>query len=554
MSITNSNPFSFLNKAKVQAQEIFDQFIEYMTSVYKQSGKVFSISSAYGMLMHAFSQISNMILYYLEDSITELNMNTASRASSIQGLAVLSGHEVTRPISSTGEISISLVSNPTITGNQILIPRYSRIKCLNNNVIYLLDLVEEDIRISLGATNSLKCKVIQGEIQTQIFTSDGKSLQSYFVQERGFNFIENFFVRVYVNGTEWKKFDSIHDIPKDYNGFKVRTSIGGGIDIFFGNSSFGKIPPLGAEIKIQYLRSAGESGDIREGESVYFQWLDTAYSLYGEEIDLNEITSVRISKPIMFGANAENISLTKVLAPNVSRSFVLANPINYVTFLMKYNFFSVIDAYNSFDDEYLDDDNVIYLFLIPDIKKRLTDGENYFTVPQKFFTLTDNEKQKVDDVIEDSGSKIVTSVVKIVDPIVSRFVLNVSLVTFIGYNTETIREKIIQAASDYFLNNKRRDRIPQSDLIKIFEAVEGVDSVNVNFISENDENLLKSDILTTPLEIDEFGDIIIGRETLPLIRGGWSDRNGIFYYDGLFSEKPCSLNIFFKKITQKRLV
>ena len=143
----------------------------------------------------------------------------------------------------------------------------------------------------------------------------------------------------------------------------------------------------------------------------------------------------------------------------------------------------MINAFTTFDDAYLDDDNVIYLFLIPDITKRMTDGENYFTVAQKFFSLSDYEKMKVLKLIEDSGSKIVTTVVKIVDPIITKYVMNVSLVTYEGFSTITIREKIVDEVSNYFLTNDRTDRIPKSDLIRIIENVEGVDSVNVSFIS-----------------------------------------------------------------------
>jgi hypothetical protein len=534
----------------VESNALFEQIQLYMQEKYQQAGKVFSISSAYGQIIHALSQISNMILFYIEDAITELNIYSASRTSSIQGLARLAGHNITRSISSTGEVQISLISNPQVNGNQILIPRYTRLRCINNSVTYLINFPESDIRIPFGSKVPVYSAVIQGELQNQVYTANGEILQSYSIQERSFNFIENFFTKVYVNGVEWKKYDSLYDIPKDYEGFVAKTGISGGLDIYFGNGAFGKVPTLGSSITIEYIRSAGSGGNLREGQEVYFQWLDSGYSVFGEEIDLNEITTVKMSKVISFGANSEDIELTKLLAPKTSRSYVFATPENYRVFLEKFNYFSVIDAFTTYDDQYLDDDNIIYLFLIPDITKRMTDGENYFTVPITFFTLTEQEQEKVVNLIEDSGSKIVTTVVKILDPIITKYVLNVSLVTYEGYSTMSIREKVVQAVSDYFLQNKRTDRIPKSDLIRVIEAVEGVDSVNVSFISELNEQKLNS---TDPLiGLDEFGDIIIGRDELPLIRGGWKDKNGLYYEDGLSTDKPCSLNISFKKVSVKQ--
>jgi len=549
---TDSSKFpTFLNKARSDAKALFDQFYTYMTDKYAQAGKTFSIASAYGQIMHALTQISEMILYYIEDAITELNISSASRTTSIQSLARLSGHNITRNISATGEIQVTLLKNPEgVNGTQILIPRYSKLKCVNNSMLYIVDFPGEDIRMPFDDKNPIYINVIQGEIQNQVYTSSGEMLQSFSIQERSYNYIENFFTKVYVNGTEWQKFDSLYDIPKDYNGFLAKTGIAGGLDIYFGNGPFGAVPPLGASIRVEYIRSAGEDGNIRDGEDVYFSWIDPGYSIYGEEIDLNEVTLIKMSNSISFGTNTESIEMTRLLSPNVSRSFVFARPENYKVFLQKYNYFSVIHAFTTFDDNYLDDDNIIYLFLIPDITKRMTEGENYFTVKQKFFTLTDTEKTKILNLIEDSQSKIVTTVTKIVDPIVTKYVANVSLISYEGYSTISLREKVIDTVSNYFLTNTRTDRIPKSDLIREIESIDGIDSVNVSFMSELNE--LRSDQTLPLIGLDEFGDIVIGRDELPLIRGGWTDHNGILYEDGIYSNKPCSLNIEFKKTTPRR--
>jgi hypothetical protein len=229
---------------------------------------------------------------------------------------------------------------------------------------------------------------------------------------------------------------------------------------------------------------------------------------------------------------------------------VLANPTNYVIFLQKFNYFSVIDAYTTFDDLYLDDDNVIYLFLIPDITKRLQNTENYFTVPLKYFSLTPQEEQKVINVIEDSGSKIVTTVVKIVKPIIKKYVLNISLIVFEGYSQDVIKNLIISRMSEYFLALRRRDLVPSSDLVKIIENVEGVDSVNVSFLCEANEVSKLADPTAPLIGLDDLGNIVIQKDELPTIRGGWKDRNGIFYEDGIYTDRPCTVNIVIKRTSK----
>ena len=538
------------DKAKIQASQIFDQAYAFISEKFQQSDKVFSIASAYGQILYVISQLSEMILYFIEDSVTELNIQTASRTDSIHGLARLAGHNATRAIASTGEVSFFISKTPDIQGDQIIIPNFTRIECINNSKIYILNLIDDQIRVRIGDSKPVSAQVIQGEIFSQIFTADGFDLQSFTVTTRGSVLVDNFFIKVYVNGELWRKYDSLYDMPLGAKGYLVKTGISGGIDIYFGNSYFGSNPPQGAEIRVEYLQTSGEGGNIREGENIIFKWIDNGFSLTGEEVDLNDHLSTAMTKLITFGSNPEPTSLTRLIAPKTSRSFVLANPDNYVIFLEKFNYFSIIDAYTTFEDEYLDDDNIIYLFLIPDITKRLQNNENYFTIPLDFFKLTEQEELKVLDTIEDSGSKIVTTVVKIVQPEIKKFVVNISLVTFEGFSVDVIKSSVISNLSNYFLINRRRDLIPSSDLVKIIEEIEGIDSVNVSFISEENEIAKKANPNSPDIGLDDMGDIVISKNSLVVIRGGWTDRNGIFYEDGIFEDKPGSVNINIKRVTK----
>jgi len=540
---------TFFDKSKIQASALYNQTYDYVTTKFSQAGKIFTLSSAYGQILYVLSNLSSMIMFYIEDSITELNILTASRTQSIQGLARLAGHDATRAIAATGEIKFKVTSIPEIQGNQVIIPNFSRIKCINTGKTYTLVLTEEQVRLGFGG-QLYYGQVVQGEIQVQFFTGTDEPLQSYTAVTRGSVLIDNFFVKVYVNGEQWKKYDSLYDMPRDSKSFLVKTGIAGGIDVYFGNGNFGMNPPSGAEIRIEYLLTSGEGGNVREGEDISFQWIDSGYSLTGEEVDLNQCLSTDMSKLITFGTNPEPTSLTRLIAPKVSRSFVLANPDNYVIFLQKFNYFSVVDAYTTFADQYLDDDNVVYLFLIPDITKRLKSNETYFTIPSTYFSLTTQEQNKVIDLIEASGSKIVTTVVKIQQPIITRYVLNVSLVVFEGYSQEVIKQTIVSQLSNYFLSVRRRDLIPSSDLVKIIENVEGVDSVKVNFVCEANEVSKKADPSASIIGLDEMGDIVIDKNELPVIRGGWTDRNGISYSDGIFDDKPGSVNIVIKKTSK----
>ena len=537
------------SKNRIRVQELIQDTVNHLVDQFKQQSVMFTVASAYGQIIFVLQQIAQLILFYIEDSITELNINQATRQNSIYGLAALSGHNPTRAISATGEIALSWNGTQTeVPGGVIIIPNKSKVKSENNGITYMLDLIEEDVRLRLETGQKLNVNIIQGSIESQTFTGIGEPLQSFEVNFKKNVQVEHFNVDVFVNSERWTVVDAFFDMPKDAKTVFVKTGITSGIDIFFGNSFFGAIPPLGAEIRVEYIISDGTRGnlDLPSLSEAVFKWDDSAFTLFGDEIDLNETINTELVIPPDFGSNPEPVELTKLIAPRASRNFVLANADNYIVFLQKFNFFSVIDAFSTFDDEFLDDDNIIYLFLIPDVKKRLTSNENYFSVDESRFLLNDFQKTQVLNLIEKSGGKVVTTEVVIRDSIIKRFVLNINITIFERFNPDSIKDKIVQRVSDYFLGIRRRDKIPRSDLIAIVEDIEGIDSVNLNFVSQAGEAAKAIDPDAIIEDLDTFGDILIGRDELPIIRGGWTDRNGFEYIQGLDLTKPSSINIDIK--------
>lgn len=545
---------NIFKKNRISTELIIRDLIEFTVNTFKQDRASFTTAGAYGQIIFVLDQLSQLILYYIEDSITELNINTATRASSVYGLAALAGHNPTRAIAATGSITLipKNVGLQDIPGGVVVIPNQTSVKCINNGIDYILDLPADEIRIPLdGSKNGLALNIIQGRIESTSFTGAGTPLQSFTANFSQGVLIDNFKVFVFVNGEKWKKYDGFLDMPRDAKGYLIHTSVTGGIDIFFGNSFFGLMPPLGADILVEYLVTQGETGNLRlsDGESAIYKWNDTGFTTFGDDVDLNENFQTNDAGAPDFGTNAEPLALTRLIAPKVSRSFVLANSDSYIIFLEKFNLFSVIDAFtnsnttNTTNSTNPADDNVIFLFLIPDVRKTLKSNENYFNVDESRFLLTSLQENKILGLIEESGSKVLTTVVQIVGPSVSRYVVNVALIIFDGYNEDSIKQTIVTRLSDYFLTVRRRDRIPRSDLISIIEAVPGVDSVNVSILSQKDEESFVADPTSVPTGIDEFGDVIIQAKELVIIRGGWSDRRGIAYVAGINPEKPSACNI-----------
>jgi len=541
---------------RITFSQMYTDVREYLTTTFQQAGEVFSPASAYGQILSVVLDMGKLILYYIEDSVTELNIYTASRDISIKSLARIAGHNPTRAISANGTLILSYSGEQVdMYGNTVIIPNYTRMINDGTGLPYLIVLNTEETRLELVAKKSIEVKVYQGEVESQQVTGTGLPLQSYTVNaKRGYQ-IDNGFINVYVNNEKWKVYDSIYDIPYEAKGVVIKTGISGGLDAYFGNTYFGSIPSLGSTIRIEYLTNAGNAGNIFDNSQPKFSFSDDGYDLAGDTVDLNTALNVRVGLPINFGADSEPVYLTRILAPKTSRAYVLANADNYVYFLEKFNMFSVIDAFSSFSDNDLTDDNVVYLFLIPDVNKRKPSNADYFNIPINLFLLSTEEKNKIYNLIEESGQKILTTVVKIVDPIVKKYVVNISVRTYEGYSKDVIRQTIVSKCSDYFLKNRRRDKIPKSDLVAIIESVDGVDSVNVWFVCEENE-VFKSDPANadaTPKGLDEYGDVLIGKGEYALVRGGWVDRTGFQYYDSTDASKPGSINVVFGKDSENTL-
>jgi hypothetical protein len=611
--------------SRIRLSELYQDSVNFLSTTYGNVGQYFTMASPMGQLLQVMLNYGRMILYYIEDSITELNILTASRPSSIRGLATLTGHNPSRAMAARGTLTLQYNGSSIETySSVVIIPNYTTLINESNGLTYTVVLPGEEAKIDLTDVNNfLDINILQGTIEYQQATGNGDPLQSYnFATKKGAS-IDNYFVNVYVNGKLWPKQESILDMAFNQESCMIRTGQSGGVDVFFGNGFNGKVPPLGSVILIEYLITDGESGNLNnQMENAQNQWLFSSpgYALNNEEVDLNKVLDIRVKNSILFGTLDEPLYLTRLLAPKMSRSFVLANANNYIYFLRKLNQFSIIDAipgFATFDDQYaldkynqatsryeqinqqylniiatygensqrarskkieLDaaknkqrqaqkilneqkkDDNTVYLFLVPDVNKRIAPGINYFNAPDSVFIMTGDEKTALLDLIEESGQRVVTVDNAILEIQYPKFVINMSMLLWEGYQFDNVRQDIISVLSDYFLKNTRRDRIPVSDIIRIVEGVDGVDSVNVWFDADKDN----FDIYRTHYGIDEYGDIILQRyvkdafnnnvpvkDIYALFRGGFESNNGTEYESGVHKNKLSAVNIQVRGYTPK---
>jgi len=592
----------FLNRTRLTAEQIFNDSRTYISRVYARSSTLFTNASPFAQILRVMSEIAELLLFYIEDSVVEKNIYTAQQTESIYGLARLTGHDPTRGFAATGEISIKLNTQSgeftKIAGDGILIPANAELKFDANGLSYMIRTSNDVFRINKNQREIIRAVIIQGKIVNQTVTGTGESFQSFNIQTGGKT--DHNLVKVSVNGEQWTKFNSVYDMLAGDRGFIVRTGIAGGIDVYFGTNNFGSIPPLGSIIDVSYILHDGAKGNIEDAENLTIKWIDEGSDSVGNFYDLNEILQVEVSSSPKMGAEPESTEFTKLITPIASRSFVLATPDNYEYFLSRYGMFSYIDAYNTSEDGYIDDDNVVYIFAIPDIKKKLGKNQDYFSISEQEMFFDQGEYDKMTQVLQESGQMMVTSEVQFVKPKVRKYAMDISVRYFEGFSKEDIFNDIRSAVSNYLTNITRRDKLPKSDIIYILEEINGIDSVNVQFRSETEErarrlgyyesittsvaaqepvilqeigngkqkyvffkkidevkkvNISSGDPIPSNIAgLDQWGDIIMEREEVAVFRGGWLDRDGDMIKDEPSINEEASLSVTFDDVPVPRTV
>ena len=99
--------FNFLSAARVKATQIQEDTKSYLSRVYGRANNLFTSASPFAQMVKVASELTEMIMYYVEDATVEQNILTAQQPESIYGLAALTGHNATRGFSAMGEIEIA---------------------------------------------------------------------------------------------------------------------------------------------------------------------------------------------------------------------------------------------------------------------------------------------------------------------------------------------------------------------------------------------------------------------------------------------------------------
>jgi len=608
---------------ELQYDKLNEQINQWLRFKYKKADIQFNAASPYGQILNVAKELFLQNILYLKNAMKVLDIDTTQNKKVIQQTARISGHSVGRPISATGTLRLKLKAGidyqKEIKDGAIIINNKAKLKNKTNSLDYVVNINQDNNQYSVNIAGAeIYIPIIQGRYENQTFTGDGTINQSISVNVHNSIFIENFNYNIIYNSIVLKKVAHKYDmLPTEFSCI-IKSGFNGGIDIYFGNDNFGFVPQLGSQIKVEYLLSNGSEGDILNPKINDWKFVDDITDAQGNILKMDDLFDVFIETDVNFSADSETIEETKSMIPYVSRNFVLSTPPQFIFQLKKLNMFSKVNAFNMLNDnnyaitdkvleQYVNNisksinenkstdeinvalnnfktiyskyktninDNIIYLYLIPDISKYFNSYVNYFNINFDVFTLDKDEQQKTLSYLRMLGSMSPTTSVKIIQPKITKYVMHVYVRRYDNASEENIKQQIITLSSEYLLNNNRFDRIPKSDFIQIFKSIDGIDSVSLYFVSEENEKYQKNkNNINSPLQkpsnikngviessyndadiigLDPIhGDIVVKKDEYALIRGGFRDRKGIWYDENPNENSLNSINITFDGITEK---
>lgn len=539
---------NILELTRIKSYEVITDITTYFRKKFNLAGLVFSYSTAYGQIILAVTDIVQVFYVYLQDVAVENNILQAKRIHSIYGWAKLAGHDPMRGKSAIGDISLKIrPDHPSVNSNTIYLFNYMKLKCEQNGLTYLLDLGTDLLPVVFGS-DIPNIKIIEGKFEVQFFTGTGEDLQSFNMKVPAGSFIETDNVYLSVNGIKYKQVKSIYDFAYGNKAYICKTGLKGGVDIFFGRSNGDNIPKLGQTIRVDYLLTNGSLGNIDESEFAIFTFTDNGYDLMGNELDLNGIFKIESDNSPQLGADPEDVELTRSLITLSSKNDLLHDKKSITYYFTKMNLFSYVNVRN----EYEDHNAQFIVTLIPDVFQKTTAETDSFNIPLNKFLLTDTYINRLLNSVEQSGDKSLSISIDIENATIKRYTLYLIVNVFRNKGTYVVsdvnvRRDIKNILNKYQVSNTRtrHNMIPHSDIVRIIDEMDYVDSVKAVFVGEENERLGGTNI-----GFDELGNILVGENDLPIIRGGWKDRNGVIFEDDfdIMSTKPQSVNIIIKYV------
>lgn len=454
-----------------------------MLSSYKEN---FGSNTIFGQMINVLGSVSQNILTYIEDSVTEQNKYTAQRKRSIYNLASISGYEPSMGKATSAVIALTWKPNSTGT-SAVVIPNHTKLLSSQTGMSYNIVLPQESIVCSISSDNSVKyLTVVEGTFETQTFVSSGGQLYSKNIKFAGDADLD--YTEVWVNDKKWAKCDSLYDMDPEGEQYLAKTALKSGIDLVFGNGQHGKALRDGDVVKVSYLIHSGELGNIPSDTEAMFTFYETLKDTAGQEINGNQLFTIDLQskESINSGVFSDSVEFVRNMIGMNSRALVLADAKNYNKIFSKFSFI----GYNRVWTE--PGSMIVNSLIMKNYKAQIKKGSDYFDRTEADFILDRDQKRSIYNAIAASGEQLAGVVFNIFDPEIVKYAAYIYVKLKDGdWDRDHIEDQIRDLIGTFFSDIKSDIFIPKSDIIHLLKSsIEAIDGVDVYFLSEKNEEAI----------------------------------------------------------------
>lgn len=514
-----------------------------MLSSYKEN---FGSNTIFGQLVNVLGSVTQNILTYIEDSVTEQNKYTAQRKRSIYNLASISGYDPSMGKATSAVVALTWKPNNTGTSS-VVIPNHTKMLSSQTGMSYNIILPQESIVCSISADNSVKyLTVVEGSFETQSFVSTGGQLYSKNIKFSGDADLD--YTEVWVNDEKWSRCDSLYDMDPEAKQYLTRTGLKTGFDVVFGNGQHGRALRDGDVVKVSYLIHGGELGNIPNDSEAIFTFYETLKDTAGQEVNGNELFTVELQSrdSINSGVFPDSVEFVRNMIGMNSRALVLADAKNYKKIFSKFSFI----GYNRVWTE--QGSMVVNSLIMKNYKAQLQKGSDYFGLTDADFMLNRDQKRSIYNAIAASGEQLAGVVFNIFDPEIVKYSAYIYVKLKDGdWDRAHIEDKIRDLVGQFFADIKSDVFVPKSDLIHLLKSeIDAIDGVDVYFLSEKNEEAMHNHYYTEKsynynpatgnykiekknvflyddedpgLGLDAHGNIWLdNNDQFPVLMGGWN--------------------------------
>lgn len=464
------------------AFDAFDDTVRtYLAKTFNNLGLQYTHSQVFGVIFDGIKGVMQNMMFYIEDALNEQNVFSATRKNSVYSLAKISGYEAFYGSAPTGILVGRLKVNNGLQSKTTKVYVHNHDKVLNRSTGITYSIVLPTDYYVYDVSKPLithEFKIVQGVFSSATYVASGLEMETINLYIS--DLFDREYLKVTVDGKTWERVYNFYDMTDDGEEYIVQVGYNNAIDIIFGNGIYGRKLQEGQTVLIEYLRHAGDYGNILPNSMSDFVWSDYSNDILGNPVDGNDYMSLTLESCVSGGTDSDSIEFIRTMIGANSRALVLASEDNYRLFFRRFSFIGYVNCWSDTNSM------IVNATCLRNIENEIQDTESYYALDIRNMLITDEQKQMIINTLNNSRRAFAGVTLRFEDPIIRRFAFICYVKIDSIYNKDLATTKIREELARYFMNlDTDCTFIPKSDFVKlIIDNVDCVRSIDFDIISE----------------------------------------------------------------------